>query len=295
MEPDAGMGPIYAFMRDATTRLTMTMYELADPEAEQVLAADAARGVHVDVLLDAALEGARNHPAQQYLASHGVDVALAPDRRITHQKTICTDDRACLVMSLNLVSEDYAATRDVAVEDTDPGDVSAIESTFSADFAGVTAPASSAGDHLLWSPGSEPGVVGVINGARHSLAVENEEMDSTVVTEALVEAARRGVDVQVCMTADSSYTAALDQIAAAGGHVHLYPDRPGVLYVHEKLVLADSGGPAAEAVVGSINLSTSSLNYNRELDLVLTAQDAPRPLAALATAFQSDFDGAPAM
>jgi phosphatidylserine/phosphatidylglycerophosphate/cardiolipin synthase-like enzyme len=289
------MAPIYAFMRDVTTRLTMTMYELVDPAAEQILAADAGRGVQVQVLLDAALEGARNQPAQAYLASHGVHVVLAPDSRITHQKTICTDNDACLIMSLNLVAEDYTSTRDVAVEDTDPSDVTAIESTFDADFAGGTGPATSAGDHLLWSPGSEPGIVGVINGARRSLDVENEEMDSTAVTTALVNAAHRGVDVEVCMTADSSNTGALDQIAAAGGHVHLYPDRDGVLYIHEKLVLADSGTASAEAVVGSINFSTSSLDDNRELDIVLSEEDAPTQLTALGAAFASDYDGAPAM
>ena len=105
-------------------------------------------------------EQCRNQPAQAYLAAHGVAVAFAPASRITHQKTICTDDDACLIMSLNMVADDYPSTRDVAVEDSDPGDVSAIESTFAADFSGDTAPATSNGDHLLWSPGSEPGIVG---------------------------------------------------------------------------------------------------------------------------------------
>jgi phosphatidylserine/phosphatidylglycerophosphate/cardiolipin synthase-like enzyme len=96
------------------------------------------------------------------------------------------------------------------------------------------------------------------------------------------------------MTADSSYTEALDQIAGAGGHVHLYPDRDGVLYIHEKLVLADVGTASAVAVVGSINFSTSSMDDNRELDVMLDAGDAPGPLSTLASAFQSDFAGAPA-
>jgi phosphatidylserine/phosphatidylglycerophosphate/cardiolipin synthase-like enzyme len=198
-------------------------------------------------------------------------------------------------MSLNLVIVDYASTRDVAVEDSDPADVSAIETTFAADFGGGTAPATSDGDHLLWSPGSENAILGVINGARATLAVENEEMDSAAVTDALSAAARRGVDVEVCMTADSEYTAALDQIAAAGGHVHLYPDDDGILYIHEKLVLADAGTASTTAVVGSINFSTSSMQYNRELDITLDKQDASVALAQLGSAFQSDFEGAPAL
>jgi phosphatidylserine/phosphatidylglycerophosphate/cardiolipin synthase-like enzyme len=222
-------------------------------------------------------------------------VAFAPASRITHQKTVCTDDASCLVMSLNLVSGDYPTTRDVAVQDSDPRDVAAIESTFDADFAGGTAPATSGGDHLLWSPGSEPAIVGVINGARHTLEVENEEMDSSVVTDALAAAARRGVEVDICMTDDSSYTQALDQIAAAGGLIRLYPDRDGVLYIHEKLILADVHTPPPTAVVGSINFSTSSLDYNRELDIILSAGDAPEQLATLNSAFQKDFAGASAL
>jgi phosphatidylserine/phosphatidylglycerophosphate/cardiolipin synthase-like enzyme len=289
------MTPIYDFMRDARSTLTMTMYELADPTAEQILGADAGRGVHVQVLMDSALENSANQPAQTYLGSHGVTVAFAPASRITHQKTICTDHDACLVMSLNMVTDDYPFTRDVAVEDSDPRDVSAIESTFAADFSGQTGLATSNGDHLLWSPGSEPGIVAVIDGARHTLEVENEEMDSTAVTDALAAAARRGVDVDVCMTADRDYTAALEQIVSAGGHVDLYPNRADVLYIHEKLVLADAGTAAARAVVGSINFSTTSMNYNRELDLMLDEQDAPGPLATLSYAFQRDFAGAPAL
>jgi len=289
------MTPVYAFMRAATSTLTMTMYELVDPAAEQILAADAARGVTVRVLLDAALENDRNQAARLFLAAHGVSVRLAPVGRITHQKTICTDDHACLIMSLNLVTDDYAATRDVAVADDDPRDVAAIESTFAADFAGGTAFATSAGAHLVWSPGSEPAIVGVIDGARHTLAVENEEMNATAVTDALVSAARRGVDVQVCMTDSSRSRRALDQIVAAGGHVRLYPDRGGVLYIHEKLVLSDAGARAADAVVGSINFSTSSMDDNRELDLILDEQDAAPQLSILETAFQRDFAGASAL
>jgi phosphatidylserine/phosphatidylglycerophosphate/cardiolipin synthase-like enzyme len=58
-------------------------------------------------------------------------------------------------------------------------------------------------------------------------------------------------------------------------------------------VLADAGTPLASAVVGSINFSISSLDDNRELDVVLDQHDAPAPLSQLDQAFVSDFAGAP--
>ena len=52
VEPQAGMTPIYNFMSSARQSLDMTMYELSDPAAEQILIADHDKGVRVRVLLD---------------------------------------------------------------------------------------------------------------------------------------------------------------------------------------------------------------------------------------------------
>jgi phosphatidylserine/phosphatidylglycerophosphate/cardiolipin synthase-like enzyme len=62
--------------------LDMTMYELADPVAEADLAADAARGVTVRVVLDRNREGAANTPAYEYLsAGHQVRTTQRTKRR----------------------------------------------------------------------------------------------------------------------------------------------------------------------------------------------------------------------
>jgi hypothetical protein len=53
------------------------MYELRDATAEADLAADAARGVDVRVLLDRHLERSRNIAAYDYLAAHRVHVRWA--------------------------------------------------------------------------------------------------------------------------------------------------------------------------------------------------------------------------
>ena len=60
-EPAAGVGQIYQLITGARSSIDLTMYELADPTAEADLAADAARGVDVRVLLDQHLERPANH------------------------------------------------------------------------------------------------------------------------------------------------------------------------------------------------------------------------------------------
>ncbi len=189
------------------------MYELNDPTAEADLAADAARGVNVRVLLDQHLEKSRNTAAYTYLAAHRVHVRWAPSGTTYHQKTLTVDNATSVIMTLNLVTEDYPDTRDFAVIDTNHADVAAIAATFNADFAGqpITPPD---GTDLVWSPtNAQASILSVIDNATHTLAVEDEEMDDPTVTAALASAAHRGVNVTITMTASSDWDSAFAQLA----------------------------------------------------------------------------------
>ena len=90
-EPAAGIGPIYQLITGARSSVDLTMYELADPAAEADLAADAARGVDVRVILDQHLERSRNTGAYDYLTAHGVHVRWGPAGTTYHQKTLTVD------------------------------------------------------------------------------------------------------------------------------------------------------------------------------------------------------------
>jgi phosphatidylserine/phosphatidylglycerophosphate/cardiolipin synthase-like enzyme len=107
----------------------------------------------------------------------------------------------------------------------------------------------------------------VINAARHTLSVENEEMGDSTVTGALIAAARRGVDVKVIMTAESEWDSAFSELTHAGVHVRLFADSDKALYIHAKAVVADAGDSDQQIFVGSENFSKASLHYNRELGL----------------------------
>jgi cardiolipin synthase len=288
-EPGSGIGPIYKLITGARHSVDLTMYELADPTAEADLAADAARGVDVRVLLDRHLEKARNTSAYNYLNAHRVHVRWAPAGTTYHQKTLTVDNATSVVMTLNLVASDYAGTRDFAVIDTGRADVAAIAATFNADFAGqaVTPPD---GADLVWSPtNARASVLSVINGAKHTLAVEDEEMDDPAVTAALAAAARRGVHVSITMTADSEWDQAFTELARAGAHIRLYRDASSVLYIHAKAIVADAGRSGQRVLVGSQNFSVASLGYNRELG-ILTSN--PGIVAAIAATLARDYAGA---
>ena len=269
-EPASGIGSIYKLITGARRSVDLTMYELADPTAEADLAADAGRGVDVRVLLDRHLEKSRNTSAYNYLNAHRVHVRWAPAGTTYHQKTLTVDNATSVIMTLNLVASDYSGTRDFAVIDVGRADVAAIVATFNADFAGraITPPD---GADLVWSPtNAKASVLSVIDGAKHTLATEDEEMDDPAVTAALAAAARRGVHVTITMTADSEWDQAFNELARAGAHVRLYPDKASALYIHAKVIVADAGRSGQRVLVGSQNFSVASLGYNRELGILIS-------------------------
>ena len=289
VEPAAGVGAIYKVITGAKSTVDLTMYELRDTTAEDDLAADAKRGVDVRVILDSHLEKSRNTATYDFLSAHRVHVTWADSGTTYHQKTLTVDGKTSVVMTLNMVSEDYPGTRDFAVIDTRPADIHAIVATFNADFAhrSITPPD---GADLVWSPtNSQSSILAVINGAKHTLSVENEEMDDPTITAALVAAARRGVDVRVVMTADSEWDSAFSQLTGAGVHVRLFADSDKALYIHAKAVIADAGRGDQQLFVGSENFSKASLDYNRELGLRTTDKAV---VATINATLAADYAGA---
>lgn len=285
VEPDDGIGPIHALLASPRRTLELCVYELDDPTAEAALAADAARGVRVRVLLDRRLEGRINAPAVRYLRSRGVAVRWASSRFfVSHEKAFVIDHRVAVVMSLNLAARYYPTTRDVAVVDRDRRDVSAVEAVFDADFADrpVRAPV---GDDLVWSPDrSEPDMLALIRSARHSLLVESEELADDRVIDALAGAAHRGVAVGVVMTDRSDWHPGFDELRAAGARVWvLHGENP--LYIHAKVLVVDAGRSHGRALVGSQNISVASLTRDRELGIVLTQ---PRLVASIGRLVEHD-------
>jgi cardiolipin synthase len=288
-EPDQGITPIYNFIGTAKKTIDMTMYEFTDTTGEQLLAQAAAAGVTVRVILDQNLEKSSNTAAYNYLTANGVQVHWAnPTYAATHQKTITVDGATSAIMTLNLTSQYYSTSRDFAVIENDPNDVAAIETTFNADFTN-TAITPPDGDDLVWSPtNSQSAMLAVINGAEHSLLVENEEMSDTNIVNALVSAATRGVLVQIAMTNDDNdYSSEFNKIVAAGGEIATYAETAS-LYIHAKVILADYGSAGAQVFIGSENFSSASLTKNRELGLI-TADAAI--MASINSTLTSDFTG----
>ena len=286
VEPGAGFSPVYSLISGARRTIDVTMYEFSDTTAEHDLAAAAKRGVQVRVILDHRARSVNSH-AYSYFRSHGVAVTWSSsDYRYTHQKTVIIDGTKAVIMTANLTSRYYATSRDFLVTDTERADVSAITAVFNADFAKKTVHPGD-GNDLVWSPtDSQDQLIALINGATSSLRIYSEEMGDRTVEKALIRAAKRGVDVQVCGENESGeYDSAFAKLARAGIRISYYSSSTG-FYIHGKVVEADYGTAHAKIFIGSENFSNTSLNQNRELGLIISSHPV---MSAIAGTFASDF------
>ncbi|HUD36911.1 MAG TPA: phospholipase D-like domain-containing protein [Streptosporangiaceae bacterium] len=286
VEPNAGFGTVYSLINHARHSIDVTMYEFADTTAEHDLAAAAKRGVQVRVILDQK-ETSVDTPAYDYFKSHGIKVVWSWSKyTYTHQKTLTFDNSVSVVQTANLTANYYKTSRDFLVVDRNAADVAAIIRVFNADFV-HKAITPGDGHDLVWSPtDSQRQILGLINSAKKSLRIYSEEMGDTTVIDALIAAAKRGVDVSVCgENLDGEYTSTFEKMARAGVHIAYYSSSTG-FYIHGKVIEADYRNKDARVFIGSENFSSTSLNENRELGLIIST---PSVLSGIARVFATDF------
>lgn len=285
VEPDDGRQPLLDAIGSAQTSIDLAIYELTDSRVVTALESAAGRGVTVRVLAEPMPGGhAVNARTIAALSKNGVQTRnSSPSFKLTHEKAMVVDNTSALIMSLNLVAETFADTRDAAVVDTNAADVAEIEAVFQADWN--QQPVTVSDPALVWSPNNaRPRMLALINSATTSLDIYAEELTDHDVEAALGAAAARGVQVRLLMTDTGSHDPARSgraHLASEGGGVRLQ-EKP---FVHAKVILVDGG----RVFVGSENFTSESLDDNRELGL-LTSD--PGVVGRLSSVFDNDWQRA---
>jgi cardiolipin synthase A/B len=220
-------------------------------------------------------------------------VKWAPNGVIYHQKTITVDDNTAAVGTGNLTPQYYSTSRDAWGLDTNPTDVAAIAATFDTDYTTPPSgrpPEATLAPNLIWSPTARASFLQRIDQAAHSVDVTSEELKDRAVLSALDKAAHRGVQCRIVLTENPAWANAVAEVSDAGCSVHLFPDTTTRLYMHEKILLTDN----TELIIGSQNLTTTSLLGNRELSVALDTATAPDLVAAIGSTFDTDYAAASA-
>jgi len=266
--PDESSKPILDAINAAKKSLQVKMFVFSDPDLLKAVAAAHKRGVKVRVMLNAARRSGEddNEPVRKALERADIQTKDSnPDFGITHEKSMVVDEELAFVKSLNWATKNLTETRDYAITTLHRHEVGEIVSCFDADWHRKDfKPGESA--HLIWCPSNgRERIARFIDEAKHTLFVQNERYQDSVIIERLVRAATRGVKIHVM--ARPPHALKKEKIVEGVGGLRILDD-VGVkihklkhLKLHGKMLLADG----SRAIVGSINLAPGSFDDRREL------------------------------
>lgn len=282
IQPGDGRRPILDEIAAATQSIDLEIYIISDDEILEALERAQARGVMVRVLLE-------EHPfggggGQQgifdRLAGAGIDMRWSnPAFRFSHIKMMVIDHTLVIIMNQNLTTSSFTGNRELGVVTTSPDAVRAASAIFEADWTQNAEPPP--GPLVVSPTNARESLRSLIDGAQSSVDVYAEVLRDPDLLQALEAAAQRGVTVRVIISPSASFDAERASLADAGVQVRLLRS----LYVHAKMILVDD----QRAFVGSQNISTTSLDQNRELGIILSD---PVSLARLSRVFAIDFAAA---
>jgi phosphatidylserine/phosphatidylglycerophosphate/cardiolipin synthase-like enzyme len=289
---------LIAAINAAKTSVYMTMYEIDDTGVVNAIVARKSAGLDVQVILDGSTTTKSNNTAAyNSFNSASIPVVWSSSTfTYTHEKCVMIDHKQAWIMTANAESSVPEYNREYLAIDNDAADVTEAEAIFKADHAMTSITPS--GDLVVANANARPDLVNLINSAKKSLDIEDEEFsdnNSSGVTDAVVSAAKRGVTVRLIVaggSTDATQTTALGDVKSAGGTVYVSDVSSGGgsatdPYIHAKSILVDCAtGTCVSGFVGSENMTTGSLLYNRELGVLLT--DATQ-LGTVYTAMSTDF------
>ncbi len=286
IEPEDGRTPVLSAIADDRDTLRVVMYLITDSDIVWALKDAAARGVNVRVLLEMNPYGgsSQNATIAADLKAAGVSVQWDPRTiRYLHQKTIIVDESYALVMTANFTSSSFTANREYMIRTTRPEDVAEIIATFEADWARQAMQHTNL--RLAWSPdNARDFLLRLIDEAQTALDIEHQNMQDEEVLDHLVAAASRGVRIRYLSSphyplSEDNDEPGRERLRQAGAQVR-YLDDP---YIHTKVLIVDG----RQVLVGSINLTSGSLDFNRELSILV---DEPYVVQALLQQFQADWE-----
>lgn len=279
--PDNGHTALVASLNNARSSIWMQIYHLTDPEIIQALIAAKAKGVDVQIIMDAkSLQSPAYASVMEQLTKGNVPVTKSSAAfSITHSKSFCIDQKYVFISTMNFIKR-FDSMRDFGLFSQEPGLVKEWISVFQADLenaktnGNITPPLNH--PNFVVSPvNAEQKIVDLINAAHKSILGMVENIGSNSVINALSQARSRGVSVQLItpecdLNTNPLYNyPTLYTLAKAGGEMRVMPSpsSPQTPYIHAKTLVIDS----SIAFLGSENFSMNSLTQAREMGVVFTS------------------------
>jgi phosphatidylserine/phosphatidylglycerophosphate/cardiolipin synthase-like enzyme len=240
----------------ARQRLVLSLFRCNDFGILDALAAALDRGVKIEAILTKRAKGGRRRLQKLWdaLEEMGVVVHWYADPVVKyHAKYIVADGTTALVATLNPTKKCFSRTWDFVMTTRDRAVVRSLGTLFSLDSTGQRIqPRHRISPRLVVGPeGSRARFRALINGARRSIRILDHKLSDPDLVALLRERRDEGIAVSV-----------------------IGRQQVGDFVPHGKLLIVDE----ARAVLGSTAMSTLSLDFRREVSIVVETPQVVRAL-----------------
>jgi cardiolipin synthase len=288
-DPEIFIGPtglkqkLVALIGSAKTSLDVLIYEIDDADVIAALVAAKKRGVAVRMVID------RNNPgsAKSTLAAAGVEVhdssSIFP---YAHAKSMLIDKTRSVIMSMNMNSYSINGERNYGAVSSEAGDAEDLSKVFEADFAGTPTSVELGCSKLLVAPlNARPRILDLITSTKSKLVMSVMYLTDSALLQATLDRAAAGVATRIIL-ADPAWIKGNDATAQKLAAAKIPVKYMKSLDCHAKLIVSDD-----RAFVGSENMSTNSIDANREVGIIVSN---PPSVAPIEKQFEADWASATA-
>jgi cardiolipin synthase len=255
---------ILGVIRGARSTLALSLFRCNDDAVFEELTRATARGVAVHALITSRAKGGKKKLQKLWdrLAQTGASVYAYTEPVVKyHAKYLVADQGPAVVASLNFTRKCFERSCDALVITCDPQVVSGLRQLLEADR-----------DLRPMPPGLTPRLI---------LGPERARRQFT----ALIEGARSSIRLIDAKLSDPDLMALLAARRKAGVEVEIFGSkRIGDQKSHGKLLLVDD----RVAVVGSLSLAAISLDFRREVAIIVEQPEAVAEVARLMERFRSE-------
>lgn len=281
IEPNAGRNPILNELSKAKSSIELVMYGITDKSFIDAIVKAKKAGKEVKIILEPRpyqSEDENRYALRRFKEANIELVEPNPDFRLTHQKTLIFDHARAMIMTFNLTQSTFKNQRNFALLTDNPAIVKEIDEVFKADSKHKLYPVKN--DELIWSPNnSRQKILELIKQSQSTLKIYAQDITEYQIIGALAKASRAGKTVQLLLSEPNEKNRRkYDFLTRAGVKIHF----SRFFKIHAKVIMVDDH----KAMLGSINLTKSSLNDNRELAIITTQ---PEVVAQLINIFLKDF------
>ena len=255
--PVARRTAILDHIREARTQITLSLFRCNDKAIFSELAAAVDRGVDVQVLVTSRAKGGKKKRRKLWnrLEETGATIYAYSDPVVKyHAKYVVIDDGPALITSLNFTNKCYDSTVDAVALTWDPAVIQGLRALMLADRQDERAP-DSMPDRLIVGP-------------------ERARRQFT----ALIAQAQSTIQIIDAKLTDPGMLELLNERRAQGVKVEIYRDkRLAGMKSHGKIMLLDG----SRAVIGSLALNALSIDFRREVSLIIDEPPAVDEIAGL--------------